>query len=390
MNKNIDELLARIRALEDELEDQYCQTREEWAQKKLENDQHYLRKIVSLGEKFPVITQRPLTTEKGIKLVDSGVHISERLYDKLTCHKLLPAIDECLAVDSAVKPQSLAAGIEALLADGNFGKLLVPAAEHDRIVDVFARFPLDPVVAFKLTVAREQTPDIFRQSLQVALCAVVLAMHGASADERLLVDAAAAGLFHDLGFLHINSELFVDGHRLTQAERSHVYSHPLLGHLILSGFPEWHPRVSRAVLEHHERMDGSGYPRGLTAGDISPLGQLLALAELVPALFSRQRCIPLAKYVHMTLRLNHGKFDRNPADAATHLIARQQGCDVNWQAADVSYTEILSDLVALSIDVQGWHALAPRYAQLPLVELIDRRIKRLERNCAGVGLDLQH
>lgn len=354
------------------------------------NDQHYLRKIVSMGEKSRVITNRAITTENGIKLVDSGVHISERLYEKLTRHKLLPPIDECLSVEDAVTPQSLASSIEALLAEGNIGRFLVRAEEHDRILGLFEKFPLAPGLAFKLTVAREQAPHLYEQGLEVALCAVVLAMHGPQREEKYLLEAAAAGLFHDLGFLHVNADLIMDRRSLNESERRHVYAHPVLGSVILSRFPEWQPHVSRAVLEHHERMDGSGYPRALAASEISPLGQLLALAELIPTLFSRKRFIPLANQVHVVQRLNQGKFDRNLAGIVTELVQKQDAFDINWQVQKISYSETLSDLVELSVSILNWHAIAGRHEQLPMVDLINRRVERLERNCAGVGLDLQY
>jgi len=49
--------------------------------------------------------------------------------------------------------------------------------------------------------------------------------------------------------------------------------------------------VAQAVLEHHERMDGTGYPRGLEGGRISAMGQVLLLAEVVAAFFDNMRTI---------------------------------------------------------------------------------------------------
>lgn len=354
------------------------------------NDSNYVRKIVSLSEKYAVVTHRPITTEHGIKLVDTGVLISELLYEKLICHNLLPPIDECLTVDNAVTPITIASGISALLGEGKLGALLMRPDEHDRILDIFAKLPLNPILAFKLTVAREQMPNVFQRSLEVALCAVVLTLYAQKASEKQLVEAAAAGLFHDLGLLHVNTEMLLDERHLSEPERRHIYSHPLLGHVILSRFPEWHPTVSRAVLEHHERMDGSGYPRGFDSTEITPLGQLLGLAQLVPALFARRRFVPLAKHVHVILRLNKGKFSRNLADAMTDLVLNNGELNGSGQLEDKSYSEILSDLVTLSVAINDWYSIAQRSRQLPVCELISHRIDWLVKNCAGVGLDFRY
>lgn len=354
------------------------------------NDSTYIQKIVSLSGKHKVVAHRPITTALGIKLVDAGVHISEKLYEKLTRHNLLPPLDECLTVENAVTPESLRAGIATLLAKGMFGKLLSCDDEHHRILDVFTRLPLSQTLAFKLTVLREQMPDVFQHSLEVALCAVVLTMKGQTVTDRKLSDAAAAGLFHDLGLLHVDTYLLSADRRLTERECRHIYAHPVLGHLILSRLPEYPPAVSRAVLEHHERLDGSGYPQGFTAHEISSLGQLLAVAELVPALFSRKRIVPLANYVHVILRLNQGKFNRDVADLMTNIVLNNHDLDINCQAREVPYSLILADLVLLSVAIEDWHSISTSCGQLPICELISKRVERLEKNCAGVGLDLKY
>ena len=55
--------------------------------------------------------------------------------------------------------------------------------------------------------------------------------------------------------------------------------------MLLARFRDYPKEAVRAVLEHHELLDGSGYPRGLVGDAISPLGRLLSLAEVVTAMF---------------------------------------------------------------------------------------------------------
>lgn len=354
------------------------------------SDPHYIQKIVALGEKQRVVTHRPVLNEHGVKLIDSGVHISEALYDKLVLHKLLPPIDECLTVDNAVTASSLAEEIKALAATETFGSLLPTAELKQKLFGVFAHLPLNPVLAFKLTVAREQTPQIFRHSLEVALCATALAMPHPGIGARQLSEVAAAGLFHDLGLLHINTDLLHTENPLSDEARQHIYSHPIAAHLILDHFPEWHPRVSRAVLEHHEREDGSGYPRGLAGKDISPLGQLLAVAEVAATLLSRRRSIPRPEYVHVILRLNHDKLNRDIASTLMTLVMQEKAHENSDSLPETPYAEILSDLVTLAEDLQNWHSIAQPFGQLPMVALINERVAGLERSMAGIGLDLQY
>jgi HD-GYP domain-containing protein (c-di-GMP phosphodiesterase class II) len=64
---------------------------------------------------------------------------------------------------------------------------------------------------------------------------------------------------------------------LTEQEKKLIYTHPILGYNILKSL-EFPLAVSRAVLEHHERENGSGYPRKLTGGNISLYGKIIGVA----------------------------------------------------------------------------------------------------------------
>src|SRR5690606_5763502 len=74
--------------------------------------------------------------------------------------------------------------------------------------------------------------------------------------------------------------------------------------------------VEEAVLEHHERMDGTGYPRGLAGAQISTLGRILMLAEMVAAFYEKAIDMP-AQQLSLALRLNHRKF---PAELVAHVL----------------------------------------------------------------------
>src|SRR5690606_28654652 len=78
-----------------------------------------------------------------------------------------------------------------------------------------------------------------------------------------------------------------------------------------------YPRSAEvAILEHHERMDGSGYPRGIPGAQISALGRMLLLAEVVAAIYEKYEEMP-ALQLALVLRLNHRKF---PPALSVHLL----------------------------------------------------------------------
>jgi len=94
-----------------------------------------------------------------------------------------------------------------------------------------------------------------------------------------------AGSIHDIGKLKVPAEILVKPGRLTSIEFGLVKQHPQTAFEVLSPveFP-W--PLAQIVLQHHERLDGSGYPQGLSGDDILPEAQILAVADVVEAMSS--------------------------------------------------------------------------------------------------------
>jgi HD-GYP domain-containing protein (c-di-GMP phosphodiesterase class II) len=92
-----------------------------------------------------------------------------------------------------------------------------------------------------------------------------------------------AGLVHDLGRLGVSNAIWDKQGQLTEVERERVRLHPYLTERMLSVCPVLAPLGALAA-QHHERLDGSGYPRGLKARMLSPSGRILAAADVYRAM----------------------------------------------------------------------------------------------------------
>jgi HD-GYP domain-containing protein (c-di-GMP phosphodiesterase class II) len=95
--------------------------------------------------------------------------------------------------------------------------------------------------------------------------------------EDQLTDLAVAALLHEAGMLHIPPDVYLTGNPLTREERRAIVTHPILGFNILKSlnFPQ---SIRLAVLEHHERENGSGYPQRLTGNKIHLYAKIIAVA----------------------------------------------------------------------------------------------------------------
>jgi hypothetical protein len=349
-------------------------------------ESHLPRHIGNLIDKGAVTARDAIHSPTGVKLIDAGEPITRAVYDEMVHDHLLPSPEECLNIVDAVTPAWLAQAVDDLLADQPAFLSLLPEEEaRHKVVHAFTAIPLSPPLTFKLTIARDERPEVLTHSLQVAYCAAALAYHSHAAPHEL-VNAAAAGVFHDLGLLHVDPELLDSSRPLSESERHHFYSHPVIAYLILERSPIWHPIVSTAVLEHHERIDGSGYPKGLTGAKLGSLGQLLAVAELAATLLSLGGDYASRDRLSIILRMNAGKLNREHCNRLLSMFPPSSVAANEFSTPGVA----LDLLLELSVALLRWDAICKRSPGSPLAKLLDHRLTQLRQSLAEVGIDLEY
>ena len=100
-------------------------------------------------------------------------------------------------------------------------------------------------------------------------------------------DIRLAGMLHDIGKIAVPVEILSKPTELTETEYSLVKTHPQVGYEILKHIDFPRP-VAQIVQQHHERMNGTGYPRGLRNGNILSESRILAVADVVEAMCSHR------------------------------------------------------------------------------------------------------
>jgi HD-GYP domain-containing protein (c-di-GMP phosphodiesterase class II) len=124
---------------------------------------------------------------------------------------------------------------------------------------------------------------------RVATFALILA-DAAAFDERTLRSIERVALFHDIGKLHeALTDIFHDPAKLTPEERRAVMTHPQRGAEVLAPLSAFYPDLAKGVAAHHERWDGTGYPRGLKGKRIAITARVVAIADAFDAITHRRR-----------------------------------------------------------------------------------------------------
>jgi len=124
---------------------------------------------------------------------------------------------------------------------------------------------------------------------RVAAGALILG-EAAGLDERTLRSIERVAIFHDIGKLHgALTDIFHEQTKLTPEERRAVMTHPQRGAEVLAPLEAFFPDLPKGVAAHHERWDGTGYPRGLKGRRIPLVSRVVAIADSFDAITHRRR-----------------------------------------------------------------------------------------------------
>ena len=135
-----------------------------------------------------------------------------------------------------------------------------------------------------------------------------------------------AGYLHDVGKIAVPSDILTKPGRLTATELALIQTHAHIGYDILVGI-DFPTPVAEVTRQHHERLDGSGYPRGLVGDEILADARILAVADVVEAMTSHRPYRPSLGLEQALAEIEQGRgrlYDPAPVDACLRLF-REEG-----------------------------------------------------------------
>jgi len=170
-------------------------------------------------------------------------------------------------------------------------------------------------------VIEDRDPYTSGHSIGVAGLAEAIARIMAFSEDQV-TGIYIAGVLHDIGKMAVPVEILVKPGRLTDMEMSLIQVHPQAGYEILKGI-EFPWPVALAALQHHERMDGSGYPKGLTGDEIILEARILAVADVVDAMTHHRPYRPAFSVTKALDEINKGRgrfYDPQVVDACLEVL----------------------------------------------------------------------
>ncbi len=138
-------------------------------------------------------------------------------------------------------------------------------------------------------------------------------------------DVAFASLFHDLGKIHVPNEVLNKPGKLTDEEFEYIKKHPGDGVDLVR--KTYYERIAEIINQHHERLDGSGYPKGLKGDEILIEARIIAVSDTYDAMTTDRayrKGLPIQSAVDELKRLSGIYYDEKVVDAFMHILEEEK------------------------------------------------------------------
>ena len=179
------------------------------------------------------------------------------------------------------------AAVMAVFDDARLGKRVKSRKLAPLIEQISRSVNIDPTII--LNIARIKTKEEYTYLHAVSVCALMVNLaRKMGFPEWQMHDIGMAGLLHDIGKMTIPDSILSKPGKLDESEWNVIRSHPERGHEILSASKGLSDIVLDVCLRHHEKMDGTGYPGGLSGDDLSIFTRMSSICDVYDAITSRR------------------------------------------------------------------------------------------------------
>lgn len=157
----------------------------------------------------------------------------------------------------------------------------------DRIVQIITDITKDDILMSLLIEIKTIGHNVLMHSINVFTLSMLIGLKNHFPMDRLMV-LGQASLLHDIGKKFLPSEILDNARNLSEDNKKVFEQHALFGFEYLQSLGKLPYEISRIVLQHHERLDGSGYPNKLSKDDIHKLAQIIAITDAFDSIIDSQ------------------------------------------------------------------------------------------------------
>lgn len=286
-----------------------------------------------------MILARNIYNETGITLLGQGMELTQSILDRLLHHGIhsIYIHDERTSDIVAIEPISEETRIRAIKEiRSQFKKMMYDNVRKqgdssirmgkefkDLLNSIFDEMTQQQDTMVMISDMCLTDNYLFNHSLNVCLYSTLLGMSmGLSRDELMVLGLGS--ILHDIGKMKMPPEILFKTGKLTEDEFATIRRHTEIGYAMLKDLPNIPLIAAHCAFQHHERIDGSGYPRGIVGNDIHQYAKIIAIADVYDAL-TTHRIYRKAKLPHDAMELLYAsagtKFDKSLIELFFQKIA---------------------------------------------------------------------
>lgn len=155
------------------------------------------------------------------------------------------------------------------------------------VADLMSAIEDNDAVAIDISTLKTSDEYTFKHSVDVATISMILAKQQGLSKQQIY-EIGVAGLLHDVGKTKVSPEILNKPDRLSDDEFEVMKQHSVFGYHMVTAHTEYSEAITLGVLQHHEKINGNGYPLGLTEQQISPYARILSVADIYDALVTER------------------------------------------------------------------------------------------------------
>lgn len=189
-----------------------------------------------------------------------------------------------LSISNSVK-ERISHGIESIYSNTDVENMASTTASITN--DLMDAIDSNNAIAIDIGELKMSDEYTFKHSVDVATISMILAkQQGMSRKE--IYEIGICGLLHDVGKTKVPLEILNKPGRLDDEEFAVMKQHSVFGYRMIKDKPEFDNNICMGVLQHHEKINGSGYPMGVSEKQISPYARIISVADIYDALITER------------------------------------------------------------------------------------------------------
>ncbi|MET0355286.1 MAG: HD domain-containing phosphohydrolase, partial [Cellvibrio sp.] len=237
------------------------------------------------GSKCGVVAAEDIYSAKDVLLISKATSITPSVASAIHSAKLKKPIEESIRFEYEMNVQELEQHFISVMQKDD---LLTAINEHQNITSYIRSYLVTyekfPLLRQKITVMALTMPEIFLRTVYCSWFSLLIAKE-MRFSERGCVDVFLAGLSHDLGMLHLDAHILDKKVQLSPEDWHHIQEHVFISTVLLKRMQGMPVDVIEAVYEHHERCDGTGYPKGKVESELTYGGKIVGLADSLISIY---------------------------------------------------------------------------------------------------------